>query len=93
MVGVCDCLLDKGMINGRVIGQSWAEAHLGVSVIFLAHPDAGWDPAPVKYFLNPVPVDPDSQREAQIGEICGVHSPLAKDPYPSFETLFILIRD
>ena len=52
------------MINGRVIGQSWAEAHLGVSVIFLAQPDAGWDPAPKKYFLNPVPIDPDSQREA-----------------------------
>lgn len=79
VVGVCDCLLGKGMINGRAIGQSWAEAHLGVSVVFLAHPDAGWDPAPVKYFLNPVPVDLTAKEKHR--EICGVHSPRAKDPY------------
>lgn len=35
----------------------------------------------MKYFLNPVPIDPDSQREASIGEIYGVLSPRAKDPY------------
>lgn len=53
---------------------------MGVSVVYLAQPDGGWDPAPMKYFLSPVPIDPDSQREAYIEEeIPGVHSTRAKD--------------
>lgn len=61
--GRASVTVDKQIVNGRAFGQSSADACAGCISYIPASADGVWDPVPMKHFLSPVFIDPESQRE------------------------------